>query len=296
MDMGNAFTVDVEEWFHISGVESLLEVSKWESYEPRVVENTGRILDILEEHDVKATFFVLGWIAEKYPGLVKDICRRGHELGTHGYDHRPIYEMKPLEFRTALRKSVRVLEGISGEKIIKHRAPSFSLNERSSWAFDILAQEGFLYDSSVFYGRKDIGGTDSPIFFERTVFGIDTPHGPIIEYPLTVKKILCRNIPVTGGGYLRATPLFILKRMIDSMHREGLPICLYIHPSDIDPDRPVPKGIGLRKRFNATVGVKTTERKLRYLLQRYEFYPMSEIIKNAEILSYKRVRTKSASQ
>ncbi len=289
--MGNAFTVDVEEWFHISGVDSLLDISKWDRYEPRVVENTHRIIDILDEYDVKATFFVLGWVAEKYPGLVKDICRRGHELGTHGYDHRPIYDMKPSEFRTSLRRSVKVLEDISGEKIVKHRAPSFSLNERSSWAFDILTQEGFLYDSSVFYGRKDIGGTDSPLFFERTAFGIDTPHGHIIEYPLTVRKILCRNIPVTGGGYLRATPLFILKLLIDSMHEEGVPICLYIHPSDLDKDRLVPKGVGLRKKFNATVGVKRAERKLRYLLENYEFCPMAEIIKNTEILSYKRVRT-----
>lgn len=290
MKPGNAFTVDVEEWFHISGIDGIQKVSGWDSYENRVEKNTERLLDILDEYGVKGTFFVLGWIAEKYPTLVKDIHSRGHELGTHGYDHTPVYEMEPETFRAVLRRSSRALEEITGSKITKHRAPSFSINERAAWAFDVLAQEGFLYDSSVFYGRKDIGGTNSPMFFERAVFGIDTPHGQIIEYPLTVKNIFCKNIPVTGGGYLRATPLFILKRLIDSMHDEGLPICLYVHPSDIDPKRPVPKGAGFRKRFNARIGVKGAEKKLRALLELYDFCPMGEIIKETEIISYKRLR------
>ncbi len=290
MKLGNAFTVDVEEWFHISGIDGLLDVSQWGSYENRVVDNTTRLLDILDEYHVKGTFFVLGWIAETYPALVKEIYSRGHELGTHGFDHTPVYQMNPEEFRAVLRRSVTVLEKITGERIVKHRAPSFSINERSAWAFDVLAQEGFVYDSSVFYGRKDIGGTDSPMFFERAVFGIDTPHGPIIEYPLTVKNILFKNIPVTGGGYLRATPLPILKRLIKSVHREGLPICLYVHPSDIDPDRPVPKGASFRKRFNARVGLKGAEKKLRALLELYNFCPMGDIIKETAIISYKRLR------
>ncbi len=290
MAIKNAFTVDVEEWFHICGVESLLDKSKWGSYESRVVQNTTRLLDLLDDHQVKGTFFVLGWIAERYPEMVGDIYDRGHEIGTHGLDHRPVYRLKPERFRKNLRRSLDILEDITGERTEMHRAPSFSIHEKAAWAFDVMADEGIRYDSSIFFGRRDIGGTESPLFFERAVFGIYTPKGLIVEYPITTKSIMGKSVPVTGGGYMRATPKFVLKRLIDSMHEEGLPICLYAHPSDIDPDRLVPEGIGLRKRFNARVGVKTAEKKLRFLLENYEFCPMGEIIDGAEILSFKRLR------
>ncbi len=292
MGIANAFTVDVEEWFHIAGIHGLKRVSQWDRYESRVVGNTMRLLDIMEEKDVRGTFFILGWIAEKYPGLVKEIHKRGHELGTHGYDHRPVYELDADKFRARLRRSVKALEDVTGEKVDKHRAPSFSINERSAWAFDVLAQEGFLYDSSIFFGRKDVGGTNHPLFFERSVFGIDTPYGRVIEFPLTTTTVLCKNIPVIGGGYMRAIPLFVIKRLIKRLHKDGVPMCLYVHPSDIDKDRLVPSGVGIRKKFNATVGVKRAEKKLRKLMDQYEFCTMGEIVDQKGLLAYKRLRTR----
>jgi polysaccharide deacetylase family protein (PEP-CTERM system associated) len=269
MPLLNTFTVDVEDYYHVSAFERSIDRSDWERYDSRVTDNTLRILDLLDRHETKATFFVLGWIAERRPGLIREIHRRGHEIGSHGYWHRLIYEQSPEEFRGDLRLSRDVLRDIIGDPIRAYRAPSFSITKRSMWALEILAEEGFLIDSSVFPIAHDRYGIPGA---RPEIHRIDTPAGSLWEFPMSIVPLGWMNLPVGGGGYFRLYPLRWTLRLlsrINSVHRRSF--TCYVHPWELDPGQPRLRAGSLISRARHYVNLSTTEKKLDVLLKTFRF-------------------------
>lgn len=224
----NALTIDVEDWYQLAN-KKLLGRSVLGSQ--RVLTNTHLVLDMLAAHDVCATFFVLGTIAKQFPGLVLRIRREGHEVATHGFTHTRVTNMRPVEFAADLHRSIQVLEDIIQEPVLGYRAPEFSLNASSAWAFEILAEAGIRYDSSVFPVRHPrYGYPNAPQHPYRVV----TPSGTIMEFPLATARYLGQNVPIAGGGYLRVFPLPFIRRGVEQMNRRGHAAILYLHPYELD--------------------------------------------------------------
>jgi len=273
----NAFTVDVEDYFQVSGFDRHIRRDRWDSFEGRVVANTRRVLRLLERHDVLGTFFILGWVADRHPRLVREIHRRGHEIGSHSFWHRLIYEQTPEQFRADLRQSRDALEGAIGQRVTAYRAPSFSITARSLWALEILAEEGFEVDSSVF-----------PIYHDR--YGI--PHaeprlhrlavggGSLWEFPPSVARFAGVNVPV-GGGYFRLCPLWWTLLCLRRIRRLGQPAMLYVHPWEIDPEQPRLAAGTRLSRFRHYVNLAATERKLDTLLRKHRFGRLCDVIGRA---------------
>ena len=256
-------SVDVEDYFQVEAFSGLIDRSAWDNYTCRVEPNTARILDILDECQSTATFFVLGWVAERYPNLVRRIVDRGHELGCHSYWHRLVYSLTPDQFQEDTTRAKNAIEQAAGVSIDGYRAPSFSITPRSIWALDLLAQLGFRYDSSIFPVKHDVYGfPDAP----RGPFRVDTPFGSLIEFPMaTFRSGFGPNLPCGGGGYLRMLPFWYTKSGISKMWREGLPVVSYIHPWEIDPDQPC-LASPLKSRLRHYLNLSRTEQKLRRLL------------------------------
>ncbi len=228
-------SVDVEDYFHAESFSDIVERSRWDSYGSRVERNTRRLLEVLAKLNVRGTFFVLGWVAERFPGLVREIGAGGHELGCHSYWHRLIYKLDPAEFREDTRRAKDVIEQISGEPVRGYRAPTYSVVDGSLWALEILSELGFSYDSSIFPIQHDrYGIPDAP----RAPFRFQTPSGSMTEFPITTFRLAGRNLPVGGGGYLRLLPQIYTRLGLRRVQREGLPSVIYIHPWEIDPDQP----------------------------------------------------------
>lgn len=228
-------SVDVEDYFHAESFSDIVERSRWDSYGSRVERNTRRLLEVLAKLNVRGTFFVLGWVAERFPGLVREIGAGGHELGCHSYWHRLIYKLDPAEFREDTRRAKDVIEQISGEPVRGYRAPTYSVVDGSLWALEILSELGFSYDSSIFPIQHDrYGIPDAP----RAPFRFQTPSGSMTEFPITTFRLAGRNLPVGGGGYLRLLPQIYTRLGLQRVQREGLPSVIYIHPWEIDPDQP----------------------------------------------------------
>jgi polysaccharide deacetylase family protein (PEP-CTERM system associated) len=260
----NALTVDVEDYFQVSAFEKIVRRDDWQRWECRVEPNTRRILDLLNARGVKATFFILGWVAERYPGLVREIDSCGHEIASHGYWHRLVYELTPAEFRDDLRRSRDALETAVGKPVTAHRAASFSITGRSLWALDILAEEGFKLDSSIFPVRHDrYGIPDSPTCLHL----LQTAGGPLWEFPAAVARFAGVNVPVGGGGYFRLFPLrwttYCLRR-INRRTRE--PFMFYVHPWELDADQPRVPAASRVSRFRHYVNLAKTHNKLDKLL------------------------------
>jgi polysaccharide deacetylase family protein (PEP-CTERM system associated) len=228
-------SVDVEDYFHAEAMAPVVQRSEWDKYSCRVEGNTQRLLDLFASHQIQATFFVVGWVAERYPSLVREIASRGHELACHSYWHRLIYKLNPTDFRQDTQRAKDVIEQISGQAIYGYRAPTYSIVAGSLWALEILAELGFTYDSSIFPIHHDRYGIPSA---PRAPFRIKTPAGPLMEYPLTTFRIWNRSMPVAGGGYLRLLPRWYTRFGIGRARREGLPIIAYVHPWEIDPGQP----------------------------------------------------------
>lgn len=274
--MLNALTIDVEDYYQVSAFESVVRFENWLSYESRVLRNTRRLLDILDEYGVKATFFVLGWEAEQRPGMVEEILKRGHEIGSHGYRHRLIYAMSPAECREDIERSKSCLERISGTAITGFRAASYSIVARSLWCLDILIDLGFEYDSSIFPIRHDRYGIPGA---ERFPHVIQRPGGSILEFPLSTARMFGLTIPVAGGGYLRFFPPRLIRRGIRRINDvERQPVIVYLHPWEIDPDQPRLPG-PLRSRLRHYVNLRSTEQKFRRLLEEFAFGPVREVLK-----------------
>jgi len=268
----NAFTVDVEDYFHVETFSGVIRQTEWGNYPLRVERNTDRLLEILGEFRVKGTFFVLGWVAEKTPRMVERIGSEGHEVACHGYSHQPIYRMTPEEFRSDLRKSKGILENITGHSVKGYRAPTFSITQEREWALWILAEEGFLYDSSVFPVRHDRYGWTA---FPR---GIVEWGGKITEFPISTLRLLGANLPFSGGGYLRLLPYRVIRTAFRRVNaRENKPVVLYVHPWEIDPEQPRVPVRGFSS-FRHYVNLDTTECKLRCLLEDFSFGRMDEIL------------------
>lgn len=274
-EMCNALTIDVEDYFMVSAFSDVVKFEDWPKYESRVEDNTRQILDILDEYKVKATFFTLGWVAEHYPKLVREIHCRGHEVASHGYNHRLIYDLSLKEFREDIRRSKRLLEDIIGESIFGYRATSYSITKRSLWALDILIEEGFTYDSSIFPIHHDIYG-----FPEFSRFPIKIHRegvGEILEIPLSTISFVGKNIPTAGGGYLRLFPIRFTEWGIRRLNeKEGQPAIIYLHPWELDPEQPRLNGRRLSI-FRHYINMETTSSKLRCLLRKFKFGPITQV-------------------
>ena len=277
--MLNALTIDVEDYFQVTAFEKFVRMDDWDSYPLRVADNTLRVLDLLDEFSMRATFFVLGWIAERRPDLVREIQGRGHEIACHGYGHRLIYDIGPERFRDDVRKAKSILEDICGERIAGFRAPSYSITKNTPWAFDVLTGEGFEYDSSIFPIFHDIYGAPDA---DRFPHEIRTSSGMIKEFPISTLEIrtfhMRYRMPFSGGGYLRLLPLYVIKKAIRFLNEsEKIPSVLYFHPWEIDPDQPRIKAC-LKSRFRHYLNLDKTEQKLKSIFSSFSFSPMCTVL------------------
>jgi len=272
----NALSVDVEEHFQVSAFEGIVNRSDWDRMESRVEANTHRLLDLFTLHGVKSTFFVLGWVAERHPDLVRAIRDSGHEVASHGYDHRQITMMSRDELRRDARKSKEILEGTTGEAVLGYRAPSFSVTRATLWALDTLSEEGFAYDSSIFPIRHDrYGFHDSPRFpWQRTGISNSVLH----EFPISTVRLLGQNLPFVGGGYLRQFPFrYVEWGMRRVNQREQRPVVLYVHPWEIDPEQPRVSN-GRLTTLRHYRNLDKTEARLGSLLETFAFAPLRDVL------------------
>jgi polysaccharide deacetylase family protein (PEP-CTERM system associated) len=277
MGLLNAFTVDVEDYYQVTAFEKDVDRTQWGHYDSRVVANTQRILRLLERHNIRATFFVLGWIGRHQPSLVREIHRAGHEIGSHSFWHRLVYQQSPGEFRQDLRESRDVLQDAIGEPVRAHRAPSFSITRQSLWALEILVEEGFLMDSSVFPIRHDRYGIPGA---NPGIHPVSTPSGTLWEFPMSVVPFAGFTMPVGGGGYFRLYPLrwtlHLLSRINQACNRA---FAFYVHPWELDPQQPRLRAGSRLSRVRHYVNLASTEKKLDVLLQRFRFGRLCDCIR-----------------
>lgn len=270
----NILSVDVEDWFHILELDSTPKSNEWQNLESRVEKNFYFLLDLFDRAGAKATFFFLGWIAEQYPGLVKEAYLRGHEIASHGYSHRLIYSQSIEEFEEDVRKSKDILENIIGQSILGYRAPGFSLIEETKWAFNILTKVGFRYDSSIFPAARGHGGIAGANVFPHE---ITTKNGRIKEFPITVTSFLKKKICFFGGGYLRLFPYPMIRHYAKAVNKEGRPVIYYLHPREIDPEHPRLR-MGLMRYFKSYVNLNRTMPKLMKLINEQKLTSFNEFI------------------
>lgn len=267
--MINALSIDVEDWYQTAVFD--LKVEQWDDHKSRVYCNTERIIEILSAYNVKATFFIVGWIAQRYPEVVKLISDRGHEIAAHGYYHKLVYRQSREEFKEDLIKTIVAIEKIYNKKIIGYRAPAWSIDERTLWALDMLKEQGIKYDSSI-------------MIFKTYLYGY--PSGPrypeyirdnMMEFPASTIRLLRKNIPFSGGFYLRLLPYSIIKHWLKKLNRNGKPGLVYIHPWEIDSQRQK-YPLGMKDRFIQYYNCKTVEKKLVRLIKDFQFAPICEVL------------------
>lgn len=276
----NALTVDVEDYFQVSAFAGSVPMSQWQAMESRVCRNTERLLTLFEQAGVQATFFVLGWVAERFPELVKRIHREGHELASHSYDHGLVYERTPESFRADLRRAKTAIEDASGVAVHGYRAPSFSITEQSLWALDVLIAEGYRYDSSIYPIRHDRYGIPS---WSRHIHRIDRPAGSIWELPGSTIARAGMNWPIGGGGYFRLLPYRWTSSGIASVNRtEGRPAIFYVHPWEIDPDQPRMRA-NVLSRVRHYHNLEKTEARLRRLLAEFKFGRVNDVLRQGDL-------------
>src|SRR6267142_3279165 len=269
MSVPNALTVDVEDYFHVAALSSSIPRDTWTSRESRVVGNTHRLLSLFEQFNVRGTFFVLGWVAERYPELIRDIAADGHEIACHGFSHRLVYEQSPEEFHEETLRSKDLLADIIGSRVLGYRAASYSVVRDSLWALDILVELGFTYDSSIFPVHHDRYGIPNA---ERAPHRLSTPDGKlIVEWPLATASIFGLRLPVAGGGYFRLLPYWLSHWGLASINRrERRPFIFYLHPWEIDPGQPRVPASRL-SRFRHYTNLGKCEERLRRLLGEFRF-------------------------
>ena len=265
-------TVDVEDYFHVEAFADCISRDNWKTFSPRIRPNTERILRIFAEHGCRGTFFVLGWVAERDPKLVREIADAGHEIACHSYSHRRVSTLSPEEFRQDLQRARSAIEDAAGVRVQGYRAPTFSIGRQNLWALDILSEEGFLYDSSIFPIRHDLYGfRGSP----RFAYSVPCRTGKtLFEIPLSTVKMLGATWPVGGGGYLRLLPMSYTRWAIQHLHvKERQPFVLYLHPWELDPNQPRIRA-KWKSRFRHYTGLGAMESRLRELLSAGHFAPM----------------------
>jgi polysaccharide deacetylase family protein (PEP-CTERM system associated) len=272
--MLNALTIDVEEHFQVSAFAASVRREEWDRLPSRVEASTRLLYDLLERRGVRATFFFLGWIAERHPDLVREAARRGHEIASHGHDHRLVYDLSPDEFRADLRRARTAIEQAGGVPVAGYRAPSFSITRRSLWAFRTLAEEGYGFDSSVYPIVHDRYGMPGS---ERGLHWVE--GGRLVEAPLTTVKLGPLVLPCAGGGYYRLLPYRITRAAIRRVNRrEGRPAIVYLHPWEFDPDQPrFPAGLLRNARHH--VGIRRSAARLERLLGELPFGTLGEVVR-----------------
>lgn len=269
-------TVDVEDYFHVSAFASTIDRQQWGSLQPRVESNTRRMQELFAARGIRATFFVLGWVAERYPALVREIAAAGHEVGCHGYSHTLVYDQTPDAFRDETRRAKQVLEDVIGARVRGYRAASFSITARNPWALDVLAETGFEYDSSVAPMRHDIyGWPDGPQVPGR----ITTPSGAsIVEFPVMLARWGGSRVPVAGGGYFRILPYRLVTAGLRQINRrQQQPFFFYLHPWEIDPGQPR-VAAGLKSRLRHYTGLARCESRMQRLMDEFRFGAMEDVL------------------
>jgi polysaccharide deacetylase family protein (PEP-CTERM system associated) len=273
----NAMTVDVEDYFQVAAFAPRIPRSSWHRFALRVERNTGRLLDLFAEHDVRGTFFVLGWVAERCPALVREIARRGHEIACHGYSHELIYRQSSALFREETKRAKGCLEDQAQRPVLGYRAASYSIVQHSLWAIEILVQLGFVYDSSIVPVRHDrYGIPGSP----RWPYRLETPGsgGSILEFPPATTTVLGACVPVGGGGYFRIFPYWFTRLALSQINeRYRQPFVFYLHPWEIDPEQPRVRA-GLISNFRHYFNLTRCEERLRQLLATFRFAPAREVL------------------
>ncbi|MBV8380714.1 MAG: DUF3473 domain-containing protein [Paucibacter sp.] len=268
----NAMSIDVEDYFQVSAMAPYIERSAWDRVECRVERNVEAILDMLDARSTSATFFTLGWIAERYPQLVRRIVERGHELASHGYGHQRASELDHAAFTEDVVRAKKLLEDIAGKPVVGYRAPSFSISEGNLWAFDVLQDAGYRYSSSVYPIRHDhYGMPDSPRFAYPVRDGL-------LEIPVTTLRVMNRNMPSSGGGYFRLLPYAVSRWLIEQVNRRDRQSAVfYFHPWEIDPEQPRVPGIDAKTRFRHYVNLARTQGRIERLLGDFAWGRMDEI-------------------
>lgn len=291
MSTVNALTIDVEDYFQVSAFEGCVPVADWERHPLRVEKNTRLVLEMLGERGVRATFFVLGWVAGKCPSLVRDIHRGGHEIACHGNNHRRVGTQSRLEFRADIRDSKAALEDLTGEPVRGYRAPSYSISLKTLWAFDELVEAGYLYDSSVFPVRHDFYGIPDwprfPFTVSRGPGGAWRPQqgaggaqqAQLFEFPITTLSLWGKNLPIAGGGYFRLFPYRFTRWGLMRINRlEGRPFVFYLHPWELDPGQPRMAGATAKARFRHYLNLDKTEPRFARLLDDFSFTTLRALL------------------
>lgn len=277
----NAMTVDVEDYFHVSAFENVITPGSWGSRVSRVERNTLRLLELMEQRGMKATYFVLGWVADRYPALVREIAAQGHEIACHGYSHQLIYKQTPEVFREETLRSKKLLEDLAQMPVLGYRAASYSITAQSAWALDTLAEAGFAYDSSIFPVRHDRYGMPGT---PRFPYLLTTPGGKtIVEFPLTTLILGGATLPIAGGGYFRLYPYFFSRWGLARVNKMGEPFVFYLHPWEIDPDQPRVNA-GWLSRFRHYNNLADCENRLRTLMQDFRFTTMADVLTHRGLL------------
>jgi polysaccharide deacetylase family protein (PEP-CTERM system associated) len=270
----NAMSVDVEDYFQVSAFDGLVSRGTWDQYESRVVANTRRMLALFEEAGTTSTFFVLGWVADRHPSLVKEIAAAGHEIASHGYHHQLAYLLTPQQFREDVRSAKRALESVSGQAVLGYRAPSYSIVKANLWALDVLIEEGYVYDASIFPIRHDRYGIPDA---QRHAHVLSRDAGALHEFPPSTVRVGGINLPVGGGGYFRLLPYQWTTWGIRRVNGEGKPAMFYVHPWEIDPEQPRLR-VGALTRMRHYGGLASTEQRLKRLLQEFRFGSVATVM------------------
>lgn len=269
----NILTIDVEDYYQVENFKKYISIDEWDTFESHVVNSTHLLLDILKKYNIKATFFVLGWTAEKYPQLVQDIYQQGHEIASHGYKHLLVYDLNKETFYKNLKKSINIIENIIDDKIFGFRAPSFSITRKSLWALDIMKDLNLKYDSSIYpisgHNRYGISDADPYIFKHKN---------QIIEVPPASFQLFNKRWPIGGGGYFRLLPYKVMRLLLKKIDRTENPFVMYFHPWEFDPNQPKIKEASYSEKFRHYININKNEKKFNELLSDFEFTTIKDYL------------------
>lgn len=271
----HVLSFDVEEHFQVAAFWSAARRREWDQLSSRVERNTRKISDLLLEHSTRATFFVLGWVAERHPDLVKDLAQQGHEIASHGYGHELVSTQTPAQFREDVRRSKQILEDLIGRQIVGYRAPSFSISSRTEWAISVLIEEGYRYDSSIYNRFRSAQGSKA---INTETYQLETKAGTIWEVSPSTMNACGLQLPVAGGGYFRLFPYAASKMFLKNLERQGSQLVMYLHPWELDPEQPRMDGPLLSK-VRHYLNLGKTEQRLRWLLRDFSFAPINEVVR-----------------
>ena len=281
----NILTFDIEEWFHILDNESIKSEKEWSNYEYRLDANMDRIFELLERENQKATFFCLGWIARKFPHIIKRIDELGYEIASHSDKHQLAYEQSKEDFGKDLQYSINSIEDLTGKKIRTYRAPGFSIKEENKWVFEVLLENGIEIDCSVFPAKRSHGGFENYGYAQPSIIECDGIQ--LKEFPINLFKVANHNIIFSGGGYFRLFPYWIIKRM---MNRSEY-VMTYFHPRDFDPKQPIIEELSRVRLFKSYVGLSSALKKLNHLISEFEFIDIATANASVDWKSAKKIVT-----